>query len=104
MTGHVREGLVACAASWPSKAWRARRLPSCSRSGPRAAAGGDPDRDAAVALLERRRASLEREPDPRKRRQKAYALLARNGFDPGTCREVSSGVLNQGGFADDADS
>jgi regulatory protein len=49
----------------------------------------DPDRAAAAALLERRRVSLEREPDPVRRRQKAYALLARNGFDPETCREVS---------------
>lgn len=43
------------------------------------------DLAAAGRLLERRRASLEREPDPRKRRQKAYALLARNGFDPEVC-------------------
>ena len=49
----------------------------------------DPDRAAALALLERRRAALDREPDPRRRRQKAYALLARNGFDPETCRDVS---------------
>lgn len=43
------------------------------------------DLAAAARLLEKRRASLEREPDPRKRRQKAYALLARNGFDPEVC-------------------
>jgi hypothetical protein len=30
--------------------------------------------------------------DPRQRRQRAYALLARNGFDPETCREVAAGV------------
>jgi regulatory protein len=48
----------------------------------------DADLEAAVALLNRRRAALEREPDPRKRRQRAYALLARNGFDPDTCREA----------------
>ena len=51
--------------------------------------GGDPNRVAAEALIARRRASLEREPDPDKRRQRAYALLARNGFDPDTCRDVS---------------
>ena len=51
-----------------------------------------PDRVAAERLLERRRAALEREPDPRKRRQKAYALLARNGFDPEVCREVASSI------------
>lgn len=60
------------------------------------AAGGDPDRDAAAVLLERRRASLEREPDPARRRQKAYALLARNGFDPDICREMSVRVFGGG--------
>jgi regulatory protein len=57
-------------------------------------AGGDAAADevAAVALLERRRAALEREPDPRRRRQKAYALLARNGFDPEVCRTAAAGV------------
>lgn len=50
------------------------------------------DRVAGMGLLERRRAAIERERDPRKRRQKAYALLARNGFDPETCREVASVV------------
>jgi regulatory protein len=50
------------------------------------AAGEDPDLVAATALLNRKRASIEREPDLRRRRQKAYALLARNGFDPETCR------------------
>lgn len=46
---------------------------------------GSPDLEAAVRLLDKRRSALEREPDPRKRRQKAYALLARNGFDPEVC-------------------
>jgi len=55
-----------------------------------AVAGSDRERDAALALLERRRAALERIPDPVKRRQRAYALLARNGFDPETCREASA--------------
>jgi regulatory protein len=49
-----------------------------------------PDAAAAIRLLERRRSALEREPDNRRRRQKAYALLARNGFDPTTCREAAS--------------
>jgi regulatory protein len=57
------------------------------------AAGEDPDLVAANALLERKRPSLDRESDVRKRRQKAYALLARNGFDPETCRAaVNAGV------------
>jgi regulatory protein len=47
------------------------------------------DEAAATRLLERRRAALEREPDPRKRRQKAYALLARNGFDPDLCQRLA---------------
>ncbi|HSW43859.1 MAG TPA: regulatory protein RecX [Patescibacteria group bacterium] len=37
---------------------------------------------AAAALLARRGGAAAREPDPRKRRARAYALLARNGFDP----------------------
>lgn len=48
------------------------------------------DRAAAERLLERRRAALEREREPRKRWQKAYALLARAGFDPDTCRDTIS--------------
>jgi regulatory protein len=40
---------------------------------------------AASRLLDRRQTALAREPDPRKRRQKAYALLARHGFDPEVC-------------------
>ena len=42
---------------------------------------GDPDLAAAARLLERHAAALARVLDPRKRRQRAYALLARNGFD-----------------------
>jgi len=48
------------------------------------------DMAAALRLLERRRSSLEREPDLRKRRQKAYALLARHGFDPDVCGRVAA--------------
>lgn len=44
---------------------------------------------AAERLLTRRRATLDREPDARKRRQKAYVLLARNGFHPSVCQEVA---------------
>jgi regulatory protein len=57
----------------------------------RPSAGGDVQ--AAWRLVERRRASLEREPDPRRRRERAYALLARNGFDPDICREVARRAL-----------
>lgn len=50
---------------------------------------GEADTDAARRLLERRGTSLLRVADPRARRQKAYALLARNGFDPGVCSSVA---------------
>lgn len=53
------------------------------------ASGASPDRAAAVALLSRKRRALERDPDPASRRQRAYGLLARSGFDPETCRDVS---------------
>jgi len=51
---------------------------------------GSPDEAAALRLLERRASTLRRETDPRARRQRAYALLARNGFDPGTCASVAA--------------
>jgi len=52
--------------------------------------GQNPNMGAAAALLERRRSALSRETDPSRRREKAYALLARNGFDPETAREAAS--------------
>jgi regulatory protein len=88
------------------------------------AAGGDPDdprlvpgdgeraaseaSDAAAAalLLARKGASLMREPDLRKRRARAYALLARAGFDPGTAGQASATWLQAAGTApldDEAD-
>lgn len=78
-------------------------------AGPRSPAHGDStpaeppasaDEAAAERLLERRRASLERVADPRQRRQRAYALLARSGFDPGVCAEVSARFV-AGTIADD---
>jgi hypothetical protein len=42
----------------------------------------DPEEAAARRLLDRRRRDLDRVVDPRKRRARAYALLARNGFSP----------------------
>lgn len=41
-----------------------------------------PDEGAARRLLARHAASLSRVTDPRARRQRAYALLVRNGFGP----------------------
>lgn len=58
------------------------------------AAGGDgagnPDVDAARRVLSRHARALERVADPRARRQRAYALLARNGFDGSVCATVSA--------------
>lgn len=56
----------------------------------RGSQAGSADLDAALRLLQRRRAAIDREPDVRRRRQKAYALLARNGFDPEICRQASA--------------
>ena len=53
------------------------------------------DEAAAERLLARNARSLARVADPRQRRQKAYALLARNGFDPEVCRSVSARTLEE---------
>lgn len=55
-------------------------------------ASGSPDEAAARRLIERRRRDLDRIEDPRKRRERAYALLARNGFDPDVCGTVAASV------------
>jgi regulatory protein len=60
--------------------------------GARAESSDDADEAAAVRLLERHRRTLDRIADPRSRRQRAYALLARNGFDPEICGRVARGV------------
>ncbi len=61
-------------------------------------AGGadEADEAAALRLLERRGGPVLREPDPRKRRSKAYALLARNGFAPDVCAAVATAWLARG--------
>jgi regulatory protein len=53
-------------------------------------AGDEANVDAAAAerLLARHARGLERIADPRTRRQRAYGLLARNGFDPETASEA----------------
>jgi len=53
------------------------------------------DEAAAARLLERNARMLARVADPRARRQRAYALLARNGFDPGICSTLSARLLDQ---------
>jgi regulatory protein len=55
-----------------------------------------PDRAAAERLLARNARALARVSDARQRRQRAYALLARHGFDPETCREVAAGFMEGG--------
>ena len=49
----------------------------------------DVDRAAADRLLARHARSLDRVADVRVRRQRAYALLVRNGFDPSTAGDVA---------------
>jgi regulatory protein len=63
-----------------------------SADGERAASRAS-DEDAAARLLARRGGAVLREPDPRRRRAKAYALLARNGFDPDVCATVAAAWL-----------
>ncbi len=57
-------------------------------------AGGDPA--AARRLLEKSSRSLDRIADVRARRQRAYALLARNGFDSDTAVAAIDGWLRDG--------
>ncbi len=52
--------------------------------------GRGPDAVAAERLLARYERALARVADPRQRRQRAYALLARHGFDSGVCASVSA--------------
>lgn len=51
------------------------------------------DRAAAERLLAKNARALARVADPRQRRQRGYALLARHGFDPETCREVAATLV-----------
>ena len=52
------------------------------------------DEAAAERLLARNARALDRVADPRARRQRAYGLLARNGFDPGVCATVSARLVD----------
>jgi regulatory protein len=58
----------------------------------------DADAEAARRLLERHAAALGRVAELRARRQRAYALLARNGFDPDVAARVARSSV-----VDDAD-
>ena len=73
------------------------------RRGPAGAAGAGeptPDETAARRLLDRHASALARVADPRARRQRAYALLARNGFGADTCRDVATAWLRERESAD----
>jgi SOS response regulatory protein OraA/RecX len=61
---------------------------------------GGPELAAADRLLGRRAAALLRETDPRRRRARAYALLARNGFDPETASLAATRFVAGAGAAD----
>lgn len=50
--------------------------------------------EAALRLLERRASALQRETDVRRRRVKAFALLARHGFAPDVCRDATMAFLS----------
>jgi regulatory protein len=63
----------------------------------------DPDLAAAEKLIQRHAAALGRVGDPRERRQRAYALLARNGFDAEICRTVSARLVSDQSTEDGAD-
>jgi regulatory protein len=51
-----------------------------------------PDEVAAQRLLDRHGSALARIADPRARRQRAYGLLARNGFDPEIAARLAAGI------------
>jgi regulatory protein len=68
---------------------------SASAGASAATAGPSAEREAARRLIERRSAALSREADPRRRRQKAFALLARYGFPPDICQELASSVATE---------
>jgi regulatory protein len=59
------------------------------------------DQLAAERLIARSRAALLRVADPRARRNRAYAMLARHGFDPEVCRVVSASLSGLDDVDDD---
>jgi regulatory protein len=61
----------------------------------------DPDVVAAERLMLRHRAALARIVDPRKRRARAYALLARNGFDSEIASSMAARSVAAPDLADD---
>jgi regulatory protein len=67
-----------------------RRVASAAGDAADDEAAPSADEAAAERLLARNARTLARVVDPRARRQRAYALLARNGFDPGVCATLSA--------------
>ena len=67
--------------------------PDAADEGGAAGEASTADEVAAERLLGKKLSTLLRDPDPRKRLQKAYGLLARNGFAPDVCSSVSRRVL-----------
>jgi regulatory protein len=59
----------------------------------RPAGDGPADESAAERLLASHGRTLARVTDPRARRQRAYALLARHGFDPDVAARVSRAMV-----------
>jgi regulatory protein len=51
------------------------------------------DEGAATRLMARNARLLERIADPRARRQRAYAILARHGFSPDVCSRIAATVV-----------
>jgi hypothetical protein len=68
-----------------------------SDTGPGGSAeGGDVEEAAARRLLARHAGALRRVGDGRRRRERAYALLARNGFAPETCATAAREFVGEG--------
>jgi regulatory protein len=80
-----------------------RRADAGPDEGSGEAGGGSADDRAAERLLRKRLPALLREPDARRRRQRAYALLARSGFAPDVCSAVSARVAGAAGATGDDD-
>lgn len=60
-----------------------------------------PDEAAAERLLAKKLGPILREPDPRRRLQRAYALLARSGFSPDVCSAVARRVVTASAASED---
>jgi len=70
-----------------------RRASAAAVDDPEDEAPPSADEAAAEKLLARNARALARVADPRARRQRAYALLARNGFSPSVCATASAAAM-----------